>query len=239
MSAAARSLAPLLALALCGCAGPTYTISELGQPAFEPLLGATRLERVEGEQTKGFDVFDPNRVEDDGNHRLGMRFWPLGDAEEVAIEVRGYALGGLYLSDLAAAVYPATRSESLEFEASGRLPAASSILYSADSEVEQGNRVLLLRFPRSALPPGCEALVVPVLARFEDGWVHVQYYKTAIPEPLRRESPEEAAARAKAAGAPPGEPTPTAPGEAPLPAPSSEAPAAPPPEPPGGDPGAR
>ena len=230
-------------LSLCaGCAGPTFTVRELGQPAFEPLLGSERLERIEEEQTKGFDAFDPARVEDDGDHRLALRFWPLGDATLIAFEVRARGLGRLRLSDLAAAIYPATLAEASAFEVQGTLPAAEPLVYGQESERDGESRVLVLRLPREQVPPGCEALVVPVLSRFEDGWVHVQFYRTAIPEPLRRETPEEAQRRADAgppgaveAPAPPAEGAPAQPEAAPetadpeAPDPSPEAPRAEPP----------
>lgn len=208
-----RLLGLLLPLALLtACAGPTHTIRELGQPAFEPLLGALRLERVEEPQTKGFDAWDPERVEDDGDHRLALRFWPLGDEALIAIEVRARGLGRLSLSEVAAAIYPATLSEANAFELQGTLPASEPLTYSQESERDGESLVLVLRLPRAQLPVGCEALAVPVLSRFRDGWVHVQFYKTAIPEPLRRETLEEAQRRAQGAAlaseAPPSEAAP-------------------------------
>lgn len=219
----ALSLLLVCLLPLCaGCAGPTFTIRELGQPAFEPLLGSERLEGLEEEQTKGFDAFDPARVEDEGDHRLALRFWPLGDATLIAIEVRARGLGRLRLSDLAAAIYPATLAEASAFEAQGTLPAGEPLVYSQESERDGESRVLVLRLPRDQVPPGCEAFAVPVLSRFEDGWVHVQFYRTAIPEPLRRETPEEAQRRA-AANAPQAQEGPAPPAEGPAESPASPA----------------
>ena len=192
-----RLLLLLGAFVLAGCAGPTATIRELGQPAFEPLLGQIRLERVSEPQTGGFDVFDPDTAQKGSDHRIGLRFWPLADSETIAIEIRSRSLGKLRLRDLAAAVYPATRSQCQDYQATGNLPALEPVLYTSDSKDDRGGRILTMTFPRSSLPKGTTNLAVPVLLRFEDGWVRVQYYSTAVPEPLRRETPEAAEARLK------------------------------------------
>ncbi|MBL4847715.1 MAG: hypothetical protein JKY65_19530 [Planctomycetes bacterium] len=180
-----------------GCTGPTATIRELGQPAFEPLLGDLRLARVDEEQTGGFDAFDPDTAQPSSDHRIALRFWPLADDETIAIEVRARGIGELPLRDIAAAVYPATRLQCAAYQATGQLPTPEPIFYSGDSKSDLGGRVLTMTFPRSDLPPGTVSLAVPVLLRFEDGWIRVQYYKTTVPEPLRRETPEVAAERAK------------------------------------------
>lgn len=193
-------LAPACGLLLLavGCAGPQGTISELGHPEFEPHLGSTVYELASEEpQPKGFDAFDPETVQDEADHRLALSFLPMADEEQTAIEIRAQVVGGLPLRDLVAAVYPTTRTGCQAFEVKGALPPCEPIFVSSDSKPTRKGRVLTMIFPRSAIPPGTLGFAIPILLRFEDGWIRVQYYQTAVPEPLRRESPEAAEARAK------------------------------------------
>jgi hypothetical protein len=193
-----RAALGLLLLVAAGCSGPQGTISQLGQPAFEPILGATVYELASEEpQPKGFDAFDPATVQDDADHRLALSFLPMADEEQTAIEIRAQVVGGLPLRDLAAAVYPATRANCQAFESRGALPEGAPIFTASDSKATSKGRVLTMIFPRSSIPAGTLGFAIPILLRFEDGWIRVQYYQTAVPEPLRRESPEAAEARAK------------------------------------------
>jgi len=191
------ALAASLLLA-AGCSGPQGTITELGQPVFEAQLGKTVYELASEEpQPKGFDAFDSATVQDEADHRLALSFLPMADEEQTAIEIRAQVVGGLPLRDLAAAVYPATRAECQAFESTGALPQGEPLYTSSDSKATSKGRVLTMFFPRSTTPAGTEGLVIPILLRFEDGWIRVQYYQTAVPQPLRREAPEAAEARAK------------------------------------------
>lgn len=193
----ARALAGL-SLFVIGCSGPQGTISEFGQPAFQPLLGDTRYELASEEpQPKGFDAFDPATVQDEADHRLALSFLPMADQEQTAIEIRAQVVGGLPLRDLAAAVYPSSRAECQAFESAGTLPASEPLFVASDSKPTSKGRVLTMIFPRSSIPQGTLGFAIPILLRFEDGWIRVQYYQTAVPEPLRRESVEAAEARAK------------------------------------------
>lgn len=188
----------LSSLVCLGCAGPQGTISEFGQPAFEPVLGTTLLERASEEpQPKGFDAFDPGPVQTDADHRLVLSFRPMADEVDTSVEIFAQGQGELRLQDLAAAVYPATRAECQTFEATGVLPAGKPVFFSRASKATAKGRVLTMIFPRTAVPAGTAGFAIPILVRFEDGWVRVQYYRTAVPQPLRRESPEAAEARAK------------------------------------------
>ncbi len=200
MSATSRRLALAASglLLLAGCSGPQGTISELGQPEFAAQLGNTVYELASEEpQPRGFDAFDSATVQDEADHRLALSFLPMADEEQTAIEIRAQVVGGLPLRDLAAAVYPATRAECQAFESSGALPKSEPIFSSSDSKATSKGRVLTMFFPRSATPPGTQGFAIPILLRFEDGWIRVQYYQTAVPQPIRRESPEAAEARAK------------------------------------------
>ncbi len=198
--------APLLLLlvipALAGCRGPTATIGEHGFPVFAEVVGAdAQLERPDPKQTQGLDAFG-ERVDKSADHRFAVRFWPLSSEEKVAVEVKARADGNLQIGELAMAAYPVTRTEAERFRMRGVLPdpAAEPIAFARGGEQDgEGSISLILIFPRDAIPEGTERLALPTLARFDDGWVHVRFYQTAVPEPLRRLSSEEVEAFKKRA----------------------------------------
>ncbi len=177
-----------LSLLLAGCGGPSQTLRQLGHPAFEEVVGKDTLySRADPEQRMGMDAYTGD-VDSDGDHSFIISFWPAGTEEKIGLEVRARGKGQLNLESLAAAVFPITRQQAQRFEAIGELPdpSATPIAFSGASEQdESGNTVLYLFFLRSAIPAGTEWLAIPTLARFADGWIHVRYYETAIPEAMK------------------------------------------------------
>jgi hypothetical protein len=191
-----RYSAPFAALVMLasGCSSPTLTMTDLGQPVFTDVVGAdARYERVDPKQTGGLDAY-PATADADADHRMSLTFWPGSTPEKVGIEVKAKARGKLPLKRIAAAVYPVSHGEAQRFARKGTLPdpTATPLGFSAESEPDEtGWRVLAVVFPRESIPPGTAFLAVPVLSEFKDGWVHLSYYKTMIPEPMKFLSPEE------------------------------------------------
>ena len=182
-----------LMLLASGCSSQTYSISELGHPAFGELVGnETEFERPDPKQRMGLDAYTSD-MESDGDHPFGISFWPAGTQDKIGLEVRARAKSNLVLDHLAAAVFPVTQSEASRFEISGQLPDNSTpIAYSSKSEVDaEDNVILTLIFERAAVPEGTEKLAIPTLARFEDGWIHIKYYSTVVPNVIKGLTKEE------------------------------------------------
>lgn len=189
-----RDLLPLLGLLLAGCGGPQLTIRELSYPVFEQVVGAeTRYERADPAQVQGLDAF-PDQAEGDGDHRMHVNYWPGGDEERVVVVVTAKAKGSLPLGRLAGAVYPVSHAEAQTFARTGALPdpGAKPLCFSGQSELDEaGQRELRLELTRADVPPGTPFLAVPVLAEFKDGWIHVAFYRTMVPQPMKFLSEEE------------------------------------------------
>lgn len=190
-------LSPLLVtlalLLLSGCSSQTYSIRQLGHPAFEPVVGKeTAFERADPKQRQGLDAFTRD-VEDDGDHSFLISFWPAGTEGKIGLEVRARAKGKLPLERLAAAVFAVSRQDSSTFSVTGELPDPNaSIAFSAKSKVdEDGNTILTLIFDRKAIPEEAEWLAIPTLTQFADGWIHIKYYETTIPEVTKLPTKEE------------------------------------------------
>ncbi len=223
--------AALLALLLpTGCRGPTATIGELGFPMFADVVGPeTKFERPDPRQTSGMDAF-PERADPEGDHYLAVRYMPLSSDTTIAIEFKARARSRPGLDKLALAVYPATRTEAERFSVSGTLPAGIGAPIAeavGGDRDETGGLTLAVLFPRAAVPEGTERLIVPSLAQYEDGWIYVRFYQTAVPAPIKLVTPEEMEAlrgatppeAAPADGGAAGEPAaPTAPEAEPAPA---------------------
>lgn len=187
--------AALLALLLpTGCRGPTATIGELGFPMFADVVGAeTKFERPDPRQTNGMDAF-PEQADTKGDHYLAVRYMPLSSDTTIAIELKARARSTPRLDKLALAIYPATRTEAERFSVSGTLPAAvgAPIAEAVGGELDEaGWLTLAVLFPRSDVPEGTERLIVPSLAQFEDGWIYVRFYQTAVPAPIKVLTPDE------------------------------------------------
>lgn len=183
----ARLLALAGLLQLAGCA-QTYTIRELGYPAFEPVTGAeTRFARPDPEQVQGLDAY-PDTADRERPHRFVISPVPIGNELAVCVEIRAVGKpGSVPVTALAGLVYPLDPSGAGAFRLRGTLPPGVEPLCFAQSRERDGADgpvVLQLVFPREALPPGVERLAVPILAQFEDGWIHVRYFDTPVPMPV-------------------------------------------------------
>jgi hypothetical protein len=189
--------APLLLLAGlvgAGCAAPpSATIRELGQPAFEEVVGAgTRFVRTRaskgGPSGNGFDAWAAEGSPGD-EHRAFLSVVPTGLPETVllAVGVAGHP-GAPPLQRLAIACFPVGEAEAWEFFRSGRLPRPDEPplggLARADAPDPDGVLRLLVRLPRAAIPAGTERLAFPILFQFADGWLHVTWYQTIVPAPV-------------------------------------------------------
>ncbi len=180
-------------LLLSGCSSQSYSIRELGHPAFEEVVGKeTEFERADPSQRMGMDAYTSD-VEDDADHSFGVSFWPAGTKDKIGLEVRARSKSSLGLDRLAVAVFAVSQSEASRFDVTGQLPdAASPIAYSSKSEVDEDDNVILtLVFKRDAVPAGTEKLAIPTLAQFEDGWIHIKYYSTVVPNVIRPLTKEE------------------------------------------------
>ncbi|RMG07722.1 MAG: hypothetical protein D6731_23120 [Planctomycetota bacterium] len=204
-----RPLALLgLALAACGsgCAAPRHSIADLGFPAFSEHLGTEARYTLAAEDQRGsLDAYPP-QADDDADHRYVLSFLPAGSEERVGIEVRAHVKGKLGFRRLLAAAYPVSNREAGRFAQGGSLPQGRSPLAisSESREDEAGWRILHLVLPRDRLPADCEALAVPTLAEFKDGWISVRFYTTRVPEPIKLLSAEELEAlRRRVGGATP------------------------------------
>lgn len=185
-------------LAVVGCAAPeSFTIRELGQPAFEPLLGPqTRFVRATpqgGPQGQGLDAW---LAEGDhaNEHRAFLSVVPTGLPETVllAVGVAGNPAAPP-LARLAVACYPLREAEAWEFLRTGRLPdpdAATLTLARVDAPDPDGVLRLLLKLPRAQVPPGTERLGFPILFQFQDGWIHLAWYQSIVPEPVELPPPD-------------------------------------------------
>lgn len=215
----ALALAPLL-LSLSACAAETYTIRELGHPQFEQVVGAdTRFERVPEPQRGQLDAF-PERADREGDHRFLHAIVPIGTEEDVYLEVRAARRPptGLPLQSLTVAVYALDGRQAEAFGATGALPAAEEpITVVTTREKDDGILALLVRLPRAAIPEGTERLAFPILVQFEDGWIHLLFYRTGVPAAVREIDPSELGLPPGDGTPPPGDATPP-PGEVPPPA---------------------
>ena len=130
-------LAPLILL-VSGCSSQTYSIRELGHPAFESVVGKeTAFERADEEQRKGLDAFTSD-VQASGDHSFIVSFWPAGSEDKIGLEIRARAKGKLSLERLAAAVFAVSRKESSTFSLTGALPAPRApIAFSGESEEDE------------------------------------------------------------------------------------------------------
>ena len=200
-------LASLVLLLVSGCSSQTYSIRELGHPAFEPVVGKeTAFQRADEKQRQGLDAFTSD-VESDGDHSFLVSFWPAGTEERVGLEIRARAKGKLSLEKLAAAVFAVSRQESSAFSVTGALPdSAAPIAFTGESEEDDdGNIVLTLIFERNAIPEDAEWLAIPTLAQFKDGWIHIKYYETTIPDVTKLPTKEDVERMIKARQAKDGE----------------------------------
>lgn len=183
----------LLLLPLAACA-ETYTIRQLGHPEFEGVVGGdTQFQRVGARQVGQLDAY-PATADDDGDHRFLHTIWPSGTEEAVYLDVRAGQRKptGLPLDSLSVAVYALNGEQAQKFAVDGSLPDAAAPITAVTTEEKQdGVLGVLLKLPRSAIPEGTEKLAFPILVQFEDGWIHLLYYQTGIPAPIREIDPEE------------------------------------------------
>ncbi|MCO5166814.1 MAG: hypothetical protein M9894_10670 [Planctomycetes bacterium] len=189
----ALALAPLL-LSLSACAAETYTIRELGHPQFEQVVGAeARFQRVPEPQRGQLDAF-PERADLEGDHRFLHTIIPMGTEEDVYLDVRAARRPptGLPLESLTVAVYALDARQAEAFGVAGQLPAPEQpITVVTTREKEEGVLALLVRLPRSAIPEGTERLAFPILVQFEDGWIHLLFYRTGVPAAVPTIDPSE------------------------------------------------
>ena len=166
---------------LAGCRGESFTIRQLGHPAFDEVVGAeTRYWQVDPKQERGMDVY-PEGIDEDANHGFLVRFWPLGTLDQVILKVTARPKGRLALKRLAMAAFPVTRQEAQTFERFGTLPAADQPLkVSTEVTEEDGWLVQFLTLDRSEIPAKTVKLAIPTLAEFADGWIYVRYYHTSL-----------------------------------------------------------
>jgi hypothetical protein len=169
-------------LLLAGCGGPTFTIRELGQPAFERYVGAeTRFERVDERELQGLNAF-PDTSDSGADHRFGITFLPTGDAERVWLGIEVQPRGKLGIKQLVAAVYLVDATVAANFPTRGKLPPDAVPLMVADKVIRGGKAMALkIMIPRKDLAGDKRYLAIPALTQFEDGWIYVRFLKTSIP----------------------------------------------------------
>ena len=71
---------------------------------------------------QGLDAFTEG-MDSSADHRFAILFYPMGNEEAVAIEVRAGPRGKTRLTALAAAAFPVSRQEAQTFGFRGALPA--------------------------------------------------------------------------------------------------------------------
>ncbi len=212
MKSRASSLLACLALLLVsGCSSQTYSIRELGHPAFESIVGReTAFERADPKQRQGLDAFTGD-VQDEGDHRLTVRFSPVGSEDKIGLEIRARAKGKLPLQRLAAAVFAVSRQESSTFAVTGVLPDSSApIAFSGEYEQDEDGWInLILIFERKAIPEDAEWLAISTLSQFADDWIRINFLGTMIPAVTRPLTKEDVEQIIKARQAKDGEPSTT------------------------------
>jgi hypothetical protein len=188
-------LAAALVMAGAGCA-ETHTIRELGHPEFEKVVGAeTRFERVDQGEKRDNLVLVPEGADTEGDHHLLLMFVPDGSETDVGIDVRiAPRPGAKPLASLAVGVYPVSAQEAATFVSSGtgKLPAPENPMTAnlvTEKMKESGAIAMRIVIPRDKLPPGAQKLACPVMARFEDGLVHLLFRETTIPEAVKKPDP--------------------------------------------------
>ena len=182
MSAGLRLLLLASLALLAGCNGPSYTIAELGHGEFEAIVGKeTRYYRIDDQQIKAIDAYT-DEVDKEADHRFQVTFWPTGDENYVLIGVEVHPRGKLEITDLAAVVYAVDPQAAANFEVKGTLPPeAKPIASSPDPITGEGGMAIKILLPRKDIPEGKTWLAVPTLTKFKDGWIHLRFYKTAVP----------------------------------------------------------
>lgn len=170
---------------LAGCSGPSFTIAELGHGEFEAIVGKeTRYYRIDDQQIKAIDAYT-DEVDNEADHRFQVTFWPTGDDEFVLIGIEVHPRGQLPITDLAAVVYAVDPQAAANFEVKGNLPPeAEPIASSPEPITGEGGMAIKILLPREQIPEGKTWLAVPTLTRFKDGWIHLRFYKTAVPAKL-------------------------------------------------------
>lgn len=182
MSAGLRLILLASLALLAGCSGPSYTIAELGHGEFEAIVGKeTRYYRIDDQQIKAIDAYT-DEVDKEADHRFQVTFWPTGDENYVLIGIEVHPRGKLEITDLAAVVYAVDPQAAANFEVKGNLPPeAKPIASSADPITGEGGMAIKILLPRKDIPEGMSWLAVPTLTKFKDGWIHLRFYKTAVP----------------------------------------------------------
>ena len=174
-------------LAAC-TAPPSATIRELGQPGFEEVLGpAARFVRAESTSRSGLDAW-PAGGDAGGEHRALLHVVPSGLEDQVLLAVGVAAWDGApALRRLAVTCYPVGEVEGWDFFRTGRLPRPDEpplLLARAERPDPDGVLRLLVRLPRDQVPAGTARLAFPILFEFVDGWIHLAWYHTIVPQPV-------------------------------------------------------
>lgn len=191
----AAALAVCLPLLSLGACAETATIRQLGQPAFEQVVGAeTRFERVGARQVQNLDAF-PDRADEGANHRFVHSIDPRGAEDAVYLDVRAgpHPEEGVPLDSLSVAVYAVTAQEAMAFAKDGALPAPERALLVVTTKEKLDANILaaIVKLPRDGIPAGTERLACPILVQFADGWIHLYYYQTVVPAPPQAIDPSE------------------------------------------------
>lgn len=190
-----RASLAVLVLAAAGCA-ETRTLREHGHPEFEKVVGAeTLFERVDEGEKRDAMVFVPEGADTEGDHHLLLMFVPDGSEKEIGLDVRiAPRPGAKKLAGLAVGVYPVSAQEAATFVSSGtgKLPKPEepmTVNLVTEPMGDTGALAMRIVIPRDKLPPGAQKLACPVLARFEDGLVHLLFKETTIPEAIVKPDP--------------------------------------------------
>jgi len=196
---------------LAGCSGPSYTIAELGHGEFEPIVGKeTRYYRIDDQQIKAIDAYT-DEVDNEADHRFQVTFWPTGDEQYVLIGIEVHPRGALPITDLAAVVYAVDPQTAANFEVKGKLPEDAEPLASSPEPITgEGGMAIKILLPRERIPEGKTWLAVPTLTRFKDGWIHLRFYKTAVPAKISEMQRKMAGEQPPEPGAEQGQPAPAA-----------------------------
>jgi hypothetical protein len=163
-----------LALALAGCA-TKGTLAELGRPDFDDAAPGERFELVEPQLPGQLHAKAAGSGDGDYRSETRMLVAPFRDGDEVVFDLNARPRGDQRIVLLEVLVYPIAAKDVLRYKQTGKLPEGAHPIarVRADKKVPgREHHHVDVRF-KATEAAGFDQLAVPILVRFEDGWVTI------------------------------------------------------------------